>query len=119
MDLIITTESKLTELIENAVSKFSKTETPEVNKIPDNISGTKAVVSFLCENGYEVSKSLIDKQASRGLIPCRRFHNKRLLFSGKELLAWAESKCEPVGQNDAVLTLARSANSKLMRGGRK
>ena len=116
--VIVTTESRLIEIIETAVGKFLKVETPKAKVEPDNLSGSKPAVRFLCENGFEVSMSLFNKQVSRGNIPCHRFHNKRLLFSKQDLLLWAESKCELVGQNDAALTLARSANRK-MRGGRK
>ena len=111
MDLIVTTESQLVSIIENTIGKFLKVEPQRVE--PDNLPSCKEAVRFLCENGYEVSLSLFNKSTARGLIPCKRFHNKRLLFSKKELIAWAESKCEPIGQSDAALQLAKSANKKL------
>lgn len=115
--LIVTTESQLITIIENAVGKFFKVEPQKVE--PDNLSGTKEAVLFLKENGFEISESLFTKSTAKGLIPCRRFHNKRLLFSKKELLQWAESKCEPIGQNDTALTLAESINRKMNGGLRK
>ena len=113
--VIVTTESRLVEIIETAVGKFLKVEIPKAKAEPDNLSGSKSAVRFLCENGFEVSISLFNKQVCKGVIPCRRFHNKRLLFDKKELISWAESKCEPVGQCDAALTLAASANRKLKK----
>ena len=115
--VIVTTESQLTTIIKNVVGEFFKVEPPKKEE-PDNISGTKGAVLYLCNNGFEVSRSLLDKHAMKGTVPCKRFHNRRLLFSKKELLAWAESMCQPVGQSDAALVLAASANRKL-RGGRK
>ena len=115
--VIVTTESRLVEIIETVVGKFLRVEMPKAKVEPDNLSGSKPAVRFLCENGFEVSMSLFNKQVSRGNIPCRRFHNKRLLFKKQDLLSWAESKCEPIGPSDVALTLARSANLKL-RGGR-
>ena len=118
--VIVTTESQLIRIVENAVGKYFKVaETPKKEE-PEIISGSKAAVHFLCEKGYEISPSLFTKQVAAENVPCRRFHNKRLLFNSEELIAWAESMCEPVGQRDtnAALTLARSANRKL-RGGRK
>lgn len=114
--VIVTTESQLITIIENAVGKYFKVETQKVE--PDNISGTKEAVLYLRDNGYEISDSLFTKQTAKGQIPCKRFHNKRLLFSKKELIAWAESMCELIGHNDAALMLAESANRKL-RGGRR
>jgi len=112
-NLIVTTESRLVELIECSVSKLLKAETPK--NVPENISGTTAAVSFLKENGFDLSESLFTKSTARGLIPCKRFHNKRLLFNKKDLLLWAESKCEPIGHSDVALSLAANANRK-MRG---
>ena len=114
--VIVTSESQLAELIDRVVGRHFKTEPQKVE--PDNLSGTKDAVLFLKENGFELSESLFTKQTAKGLIPCKRFHNKRLLFSKKELILWAQSKCEPVGQSDTALKLAESASRKL-RGGRK
>ena len=112
--VIVTTESQLVTIIENAVGKFLKVEHQKVE--PDNLSSSKDAVRFLCENGYEISLSLFNKSTAKGLIPGKRFHNKRLLFSKRELISWAESMCKPVGQGNAALQLAESANRKL-RGG--
>jgi len=114
-EIIVTTESRLIELIENTVGKYYKKETLKTEPVSVNIVGTKSAVDYLRANGYEISESLLTKQTAKGLIPCRRFHNKRLLFSGKKLLEWAESKCEPIGCNSSALTLAANANRKLKK----
>ena len=110
--IIVTTESQLVAIIENTICKFFRQPEAKTNE-PDQISGTKDAVSFLCGNGYDISKSLFEKKTATGDVPCKRFHNRRLLFSKKQLLKWAESKCKSVGQSDAALTLAKSANRKL------
>jgi len=111
--IVMTTEARLITIIEDAVGKYLKVETPKNE--PVNISGTREAVLFLKENGYEISESLFTKSTAKGLVPCKRFHNKRLLFSKHDLLLWAETKCEPVGQDSTALTLAKSANKKMRR----
>jgi hypothetical protein len=82
---------------------------------PDNLSGTKEAVLFLNQNGYSISSSLFTKHTAKGIVPCRRFHNRRLIFSKRELLRWAENQCVPVGnsKDEIVLRLAKSVNRKL------
>jgi hypothetical protein len=110
-NIVLTPESRLITLIDEAVGRYFKVETPKSE--PVNISGTKEAVKFLKEKGFEISESLFTKSTAQGRIPCRRFHNKRLLFNRKELLLWAESKCEPIGHSEAALMLAASGNRKL------
>ncbi|MDR2036529.1 MAG: DNA-binding protein [Bacteroidales bacterium] len=113
--VIVTTPEQLTAIIENAVNKILKCEKPKEPE-RDNLSGTKEAVQFLNQNGYEISSSLFTKQTAKGVIPCKRFHNRRLIFSKRELLNWAESKCVPVrNDEEIVLALAKSANRKLAR----
>lgn len=117
--IIVTTEEKLTEIVENAVKKILNKE--ESKNTPDNISGCKSAVDFLNESGYGISISLVQKATSAGTIPCRRFHNKRLVFSRRELLEWAEKQCQRVGDmSEITLSIADNANSKLKKkkGGR-
>ena len=111
--IVVTTEDRLQEIVEHAVEKFFKVETKKEE--PDIISGTRDAVRYLSGNGYEVSESLFTKGTAKGKIPCRRFHNKRLVFSKRELLNWAENQCKPVGQTAASMTLAADANRKLRR----
>ena len=112
--IVVTSESRLIELIKASVGKFFKVE--KKREEPEIISGTREAVRFLGGNGFEISESLFTKGTAKGIIPCKRFHNKRLVFSKRELLSWAESQCKPVGQSDAAMTLAADANRKLKRG---
>jgi hypothetical protein len=82
--------------------------------IPDNISGCRAAADFLNKSGYRISMSLIQKETATGRIPCRKFHNRHLVFSGTELLEWAEKNCQPVGDvSEITLSIASAANDKL------
>ena len=108
--LVLTTESDLRKIIADEFGKFLKRETPKTE--PDFLSGIKPAVVFLRDNGFEISESLFTKKTAKCDVPCKRFHNKRLIFSKSALLSWAESKCEPVGQGDAAILLADSANKK-------
>ena len=110
--VIVTTESQLAAIIEKVIGGFLKKEPPKPDE-PDYISGNEEAVQFLCNNGFVMSRSMFDKLTMKGTIPCKRFQKRRLLFSKKELLRWAESMCQPVGKTDAALVLAKSANRKL------
>jgi hypothetical protein len=82
--------------------------------LPDNISGCQTAVDFLNKSGYRISLSLMQKETAAGRVPCRKFHNKTLMFSGVELLEWAEKNCKPVGDvSEITLQVASAANSKL------
>jgi hypothetical protein len=113
MNLIVTTESQLTEIVENAVRKILHSSTPK-EVAPDNISGCRAAVDFLNRSGYRISVSLMQKETAAGRILCRKFHNRHLVFSGTELLEWAEKNCQPVGDvSEITLSIASAANDKL------
>ena len=112
MEVIVTTESQLESIVEKAIVKHMKKPEPKIAE-PDNISGAKAAIKFLSYHGYEVCMSEFSTMTAAGKIPCKRFLNRRLLYSRKGLLAWAESVCEPIGHSNAALTLAKSANRKL------
>ncbi len=110
-DIIVTSESQLVSIIENTIGKILKNPTASQNE-SSNISGIKDAVRFLNEEGYSISKSQFAKLVAKGAIPCKKFHAKCLLFSKNELLAWAKSRCETIGQSDVVLTLAKAAQKK-------
>ena len=74
-------------------------------------------LDYINESGYVFSKSKMQKVSATGEIPCRKFNN-RLVFEKSELDAWIESKTVTVGNNSPALSLAKSANRKLI-GGRK
>ena len=112
--VIVTTESQLAAIIDNVIGKYLKRQEPKKVE-PDNIAGAEEAIKFLSIHGYEIGLTRFSTMTAKGEIPCKRFQNRRLLFSKKGLLAWAESKCEAVGYSDAALTLAKSANRKMKR----
>jgi hypothetical protein len=114
--IIVTSETQLAEIVENAVRKVLNKSKEETRPIPDKITGCRAAVKFLTESGYRVSLSLIQKETSAGTIPCRKFHNRHLVFKCEELTEWAEKHCEPVGDtSEMTLLIANSANNKLKK----
>ncbi|MDR3226150.1 MAG: hypothetical protein LBT56_00565 [Prevotellaceae bacterium] len=115
-NIILTSEAQLTQLLENAVRKILHEDEPK-KAVPERISGCRAAVDFLNnEAGYRISLSLIQKATAAGTIPCRRFHNKHLVFSHHELLEWAEKNCQPVGDmSEVTLSIANNANDKIRK----
>jgi len=70
-------------------------------------------LELLKEHGYPTSKAKIYKLTSAGTIPCKTY-GKKLVFSRKELLVWAENQTKPKNdQSETVRTLARSAQRKM------
>jgi hypothetical protein len=51
-------------------------------------------LELLREHGYPTSKAKIYKLTSSGKIPCKTF-GKKLVFSRKAVLEWAESQTKP------------------------
>jgi hypothetical protein len=114
--IIVTSEAQLTDIVENAVRKVLNKSKEESKPMPENISGCCAAVDFLNKSGYQISLSLIQKETAAGTIPCRKFHNKRLVFKRNELIEWAEKHCQPVGDvSEITLSLASDANNKLRK----
>ncbi|MFR9165039.1 MAG: helix-turn-helix domain-containing protein [Dysgonomonas sp.] len=115
-NIIVTEEDKLRTIVQEEVSKLlpEKQDTkPEI----DTITLT-AALALLSEHGYPMSKSKLYKLTSTDEIPCRKF-GRKLVFSRKEILRWAESQTK-AGNNkeEAALILARSARQK-MRNSKK
>ena len=89
---------------------------PEVAPKPQRFDFNGSL-DYINESGYPMGISKWQKLCADGKAPCRKFNN-RLVFEKTELDAWIESHTVTVGQSDAALRLARSANRKL-RGWRK
>lgn len=84
---------------------------------PDNLT-PDAAVEVLEQHGVIISKARLYKLTAKGEVPFRKYGNK-LLFSRKELLAWAESLARRVGdRSEAALAIAKSANRKLRYHGK-
>lgn len=109
-NIIVAEEDKLRSIVQEEVSKcFSaKREVkPEIN----TLTLTKAL-ALLGEYGYPMSKAKLYKLTAPGQIPCRKFGQK-LVFSRKDLLAWAESQTQPKSNKEEILlNLSRSARRK-------
>ena len=80
-----------------------------------DFNGALAYINGL---GYTFSKSKLQKFSATGDIPCHKF-NRRLVFVKNELDAWLESQTVTVGESSAALTLARCANKKMLKTGRR
>jgi len=110
--VIVITESRLVELIENAVSKFFKpveavSQKPRYWSDMDTYDLEEAA-EYLC-----LSKSYLSKLTADGKIPCSKVFG-RLKFEKRDLDAWVKSKEEKRGDYSAsALMLAKSANRKM------
>lgn len=110
-EIIITTPEELRTLIEEAV-KSSISPPPEQRAEPPDTITLTAALDLLREHGYPTSKGKIYKLTSANLLPHRKYGNK-LVFSRRDLLAWAESQTRIKPDNsEAMLELARSARRK-------
>ena len=113
--VIVTTESRLIEIIEIAVGKFLKVETPKAKAEPQrfDFNGT---LDYLKGLGYTIGDSKLQKLTAMRKIPCSKFNN-RLVFERSALDAWVQSQTIQVADDSeaAALMLARSASNKLRR----
>jgi len=84
----------------------------ETQTEPEKINKDQALL-FLESKGFIVSKSLFYKSTSLHEIPCTRF-GRRLIFTQKDLITWAESRCKPQNtrMSEVSKTLIDSANRK-------
>jgi hypothetical protein len=109
-NIIVTTEEALRAIIAEAVAGAIP-QTAPVAPPPDTIA-LPAAQQLLADHGYPTSRAKIYKLTSSGSLPYRKYGNK-LVFSRRELLAWAESQTRTVGDHsDAILAIARSARRK-------
>ena len=108
--IIVAEEHKLRAIVHEEVSKlFHARHEPKTEIDTMTLS---AALTLLAEYGYILSKAKLYKLTASGNIPCRKFGQK-LVFSRKELLAWAESQTRPKSNHsEVILTLARSARRK-------
>jgi excisionase family DNA binding protein len=89
----------------------------EEKDLPDTIT-LETAAALLEEYGFPTSKGQIYKLTSAGEMPFRKY-GRKLVFSRKELIAWAESRTgRKNGRTEAALHIARSANRKMHRYGK-
>jgi len=107
--IILTTPDELRAIINEAVSGVMPKQVAQ-SQI-DTISLNDTLL-LLEEHGYPTSRAKMYKLTSSGAIPCKTY-GKKLVFSRKEVLAWAENQTKPKHDfSDVSLTLARSARRK-------
>ena len=111
-EIIITTPEQLRMLIAEAVKTSIHPLREQRAEPPDTITLT-AALELLRENGYPTSKGKIYKLTSANQLPHRKYGNK-LVFSRRDLLAWAESQTHiKPDRSEAALEIARSARRKM------
>jgi len=107
--IILTTPDELRAIVSEAVSGIlpKQSSQPQIDTISLNDT-----LELLHEHGYPTSRAKMYKLTSSGTIPCKTY-GKSLVFSRKEVLAWAENQTKPKHDSSEVsLTLARSARRK-------
>jgi len=107
--IIVTTPDELRAIVSEAVSGIlpKQTSQPQIDTISLNDT-----LELLHEHGYTTSRAKMYKLTSTGTIPCKTY-GKKLVFSRKEVLTWAENQTKPKHDSSEVsLTLARSARRK-------
>jgi len=107
--IILTTPDELRAIVSEAVSDVlpKQISQPQIDTI-----SMDDTLELLHEHGYPTSRAKMYKLTSTGTIPCRTY-GKKLVFSRKEVLAWAENQTKPKHDFSGVaLTLAQSARRK-------
>ena len=107
--IILTTPDELRAIINEAVSGVMPKQTIQSEIDTMSLNDT---LDLLVEHGYPTSRAKMYKLTALGTIPCRTY-GKKLVFSRKEVLAWAENQTKPKRDKSEIsLTLARSARRK-------
>lgn len=109
--IIVTTPAELHEVVSEAIRSVLPKQ--EENQPEYDTVNLDTILQVLVENGYPTSKGKMYKLTSEGKIPHKVYNNK-LVFSRKEVLAWAEDQAKPKHQHtDIIKTVARSARRKM------
>ncbi|HCM21942.1 MULTISPECIES: helix-turn-helix domain-containing protein [Proteiniphilum] len=109
--IILTTPEELRSLVKEAVHGLLPP--PAAQKTDSDVVNLVEVLAFLKENGYSTSRGKMYKLTSAGDIP-HRIYNGKLVFSRKELLAWAENKTrDRHNYSEITRTVARSSRRKM------
>jgi predicted DNA-binding transcriptional regulator AlpA len=107
--IIVTTPDELRAIISEAVSGVIPKQVAQTRIDTLSLNDT---LDLLQEHGYPTSRAKMYKLTSSGAIPCKTY-GKQLVFSRKEVLAWAENQTKPKRDfSEVSLTLARSARRK-------
>jgi predicted DNA-binding transcriptional regulator AlpA len=109
-NIVLTTPDELRAIVSEALTGLMTKNVSEKPQI-DTITLADAL-HLLGEHGYPTSRAKMYKLTSTGQIPCKTY-GKKLVFSRKEVLAWAENQTKPKHDlSEILLTLARSARRK-------
>jgi len=91
-NIVLTTPEELRAIVCEAVFGILPKSVSNQSSI-DTITLNDAL-ELLKEHGYPTSKAKMYKLTSEGTIPCKTY-GKKLVFSRKELLDWAENQTKP------------------------
>ena len=105
-NIILTTPEELRAIVSEAVTGLMSKDISQKSQI-DTITLADALF-LLGEHGYPTSRAKMYKLTSSGAIPCKTY-GKKLVFSRKEVLAWAENQTKPKRDlSEISLTLTHS-----------
>ena len=108
--IVITTSEELKAIVSEAISNILPKQKNE--PVIDTIT-LDCALELLEQHGFPTSKAKMYKLTSTGKIPCRTY-GKKLVFSRKELLQWAESQTKPKYDNsESTLEIVRSTRRKI------
>jgi hypothetical protein len=88
-EIIVCSQEQLQEAISKCIAQYFANGNMPTGEVPDTVN-MESALKMLNDFGFSTSKAQLYKLTSRGVVPFRKYGNK-LLFSRKELLAWAES----------------------------
>ena len=107
--IVLTTPDELRAIISEAVSGVMPKQVAQSQIDTLSLNDT---LDLLHKHGYPTSRAKMYKLTSSGAIPCKTY-GKKLVFSRKEVLAWAENQTKPKRDfSEVSLILARSARRK-------
>jgi len=107
--VILTTPEELRAIISEAVSGVMPKHVAQSQIDTLSLNDT---LDLLQEHGYPTSRAKMYKLTSSGAIPCKTY-GKKLVFSRKEVLAWAEKQTKSKRDfSEVSLTFIRNTKHK-------
>jgi hypothetical protein len=111
-DLIAFGQSIVNETLKRVNVSVSGVSAVSENRV---LTGTRAAVKFLNDEGFKIGKTTFNEAVSGGKIP-RRKGNRYNVFDANELIDWANSQFKRVDVNTAAaVAVADAAKRKLNR----
>ncbi|MCC8088037.1 MAG: helix-turn-helix domain-containing protein [Rikenellaceae bacterium] len=111
--IIVIAEDELRSLLRGVIREFVTELKSEKKPEPDTMN-FDSLLSFLSEQGYDISKSKFYKLSSKNEIPHRKL-GRKLIFSRKEIMNWMELNLDdPTDRrSEQARILAESARRKM------